>query len=112
MVQFPPHPLIYLAVQNSTIILPLAFTPLIPILRPWLFPVCVACDYCLLPSHNLYIPRSAWVAYFSGDVLIGPLDYIDRLLLIQWSFEDHGPSAEIRKRNGPGKRTEQQSSGY
>lgn len=104
IVPFPLHPLTYLAVQKSTIILLLAFTSPDSILRPLLFPVLVFCNYCLLPLYNLHIPRSAWVAYISGEVLIGLLDYVEKLLLSQWSFEDHGPSAEIRKRSGQGKR--------
>ena len=104
--QFPIHPLTYLAIQKSTIILLLAFTPPNSILRPLLFPVFVVCNYCLLPLYNLYILRSAWVAFFSGEVLIGLFDYVEKLLLSQWSFEDHGPSAEIRKTKWAGEKTE------
>ena len=95
---FPLHPLAYLAIQKSTIILLLAFTSPDSLLRYALLPVLVVCNYCLIPSYTFYIPRSPWIPFIAGEVLMSLLDYIEKLLLSQWSFEDHGPSAEINKR--------------
>ena len=94
---FPLHPLAYLAIQKSTVILLLAFTPPDSLLRYALFPVLVVCNYCLTPSYTLYIPRSPWIAFIAAEVLMTLLGYIEKLLLSQWSFEDRGPSAEINK---------------
>ena len=91
---FSIHPLAFLAIQKSTIIALLAFTPSGSILRPSLFPVLLICNYKLLHSYTLYIPRSAWIGFVSGEILAGPLDYMEKLLLSRWNFSDKGPSGE------------------
>ncbi|KAF4634714.1 hypothetical protein G7Y89_g3384 [Cudoniella acicularis] len=89
------HPLIYLVIQKSLIIFLLAFTTPGSILRPALFPAVLMGNYYLLPTYTLRIPRLAWIGFVSGEILTGPLDYLEKLLISQWSFGHYGPSAEI-----------------
>lgn len=93
------HPFTFLVVQKSIIIVLLAFSPSGSIFRPLLFPILLTCNYYLLPSYTLYITRSAWIGFLSGEVLTGPLDYLEKVLLSRWSFEYNGPSAEATTRN-------------
>ena len=91
-------PLAYLAAQKLIIILFLAFTPPTSMIRAAFFPLLIIGNYYLVPSYTLYISRSAWIGFLAAVVLTGPLDYLEKLLLSQWSFQDYGPSAELRKR--------------
>ena len=85
------HPLIYLVLQKSTIIVLLAFTSPKSLIRPSLFPILVVCNYHLLYSYTQFIPRSTWIGFISGEILTGILSYLEKLLLSKWSFEDNGP---------------------
>ena len=55
-------------------------------------------NFYLIPLYTFCVSRSAWIGFLAAIVLTGPLDYLEKLMLSQWSFEDYGPSAEIRKR--------------
>lgn len=92
------HPLFYLVIQKSFIILLLAFSDSGSSVRAALFPVILLCNYSLLHTYTQYITRSAWVGFIAGDVLTGPLDYLEKLLISQWSFEQNGPRKRIRVR--------------
>lgn len=100
------RPFTFLVVQKSIIIVLLAFTPSESISRPLLFPILLTCNYYLLPSYTLHITRPAWIGFLSGEILTGPLDYLEKALLSRWSFEHNGPSAEATTRteteNGDG----------
>ena len=88
----PPFPVIYIVFQKSLIALLVAFSPPGSILRPLIFPFLVLCNYHLLPKYVSYIPRPPWIAFVSGEILFELLDYLEKLLLNQWSFETYGPS--------------------
>lgn len=88
----PPFPVIYLVFQKFLITLLVAFSPQGSILRPIIFPFLVLNNYYLLPIYVSYIPRSPWIAFISGEILGELLDYLEKLLLSQWSFETYGPS--------------------
>ena len=81
----PPFPIIYLVLQKSLIALLVAFTPQGSILRPIIFPLLVLYNYHLLPTYVSYIPRSPWINIVSGEILTELLDYLEKLLLSQWS---------------------------
>ena len=102
---FTLHPLFYLAFQKAILILLLGFTSSESILRPASLPLLILCNYYLISSYTLYIPRSHWIDFITGEVQCGLLDHIEKLLLSRWSFEIRGPSAEIGKRRelGEGK---------
>ena len=64
-------------------------------IRAAFFPLLLIGNYYLTPLYTSYIPRSAWVGFLAVMVLTGPLDYLLKVLLSQWSFH---PSAENVKR--------------
>ena len=88
----PPFPVIYLVFQKSLIALLVAFNPQGSILRAIIFPLLALYNYYLLPTYISYIPRSPWIGFVSGEILGELLDYLEKLLLSQWSFETYGPS--------------------
>ena len=88
----PPFPVIFLVFQKSLIALLVAFSPQGSILRPVIFPFLVLYNYYLLPTYVSYIPRPPWIAFVSGEILCELLDYLEKLLLSQWSFKTYGPS--------------------
>lgn len=99
---FTLHPLFYLALQKAILILLLGFTSPNSVLRPASL-LLIVCNYYLISSYRLYIPRSPWIDIIAGEVQCGLLDHIEKLLLGRWSFEIRGPSAEIEKRKELGK---------
>jgi hypothetical protein len=109
------HPLPYLIVQKCSIITLLAFTEPHSFIRTTLFPVVLLCNYYLLSIYSLYIPRSAWIGFVAGEILTGPLDYLEKLLLRPWSYEYNGPRKDIirtRTQNIPGDDGQRTRSGH
>ena len=88
----PLFPVIYIVFQKSLIALLAAFSPRGSILRPVIFPFLVLYNCYLLPTYVSYIPRPPWIALVSAEILCELLDYLEKLLLSQWSFETYGPS--------------------
>ena len=96
--QLPVSPLIYLPIQLSLIASLAAFSSPTSFLRPALLPILVICNYMLLSTYSSYITRKPWIAFVSGATLSQLLDYVEKLLLSQWSYECYGPSAQtVRK---------------
>ena len=88
------HPLALYFIQKTTIIFLLAFTSSSSLLRYAPFPLLLYVSFSLLPYYRLYIPESANILAVAGEVLMGHLEYLEKLLLSQWSFENKGPIAE------------------
>ena len=84
-------PLAYLPIQLSLIASLIAFSPPNSFLRPLLLPILVIYNCYLLPRYSYYIPRHSWTGFISGAALGQLLDYIEKLLLTQWSYTDYGP---------------------
>lgn len=99
----PPFPIIYLVIQKSLISLLVTFNPRGSILRPMILPFLVLYNYYLLPTYVSYIPRPPWIAFVSGEILGGLLDYVEKLLLSQWNFETYGPGVAAGKAKKAGK---------
>lgn len=97
--QFPFSPLIYLPIQLSLIASLIAFSSPTSFLRPLLLPILVICNYYLLSTYSFYIPRSPWIGFVSGVTLGQILDYIEKLLLSQWSYARYGPNAQAVTRD-------------
>ena len=93
-IQFPISPLIYLPIQLSLIASLVAFSSPTSYLRPALLPILVICNYFLLSTYSSYITRTPWIAYVSGVTLSQLLEYVEKLLLSQWSYDCYGPSAQ------------------
>lgn len=93
-IQFPFSPLVYLPIQTSLIASLIAFSSPTSLLRPLLLPILVICNYYLLSTYSSYVARPPWVGFVSGATLGGLLDYVEKLLLSQWSYASHGPSAQ------------------
>lgn len=94
------HPLLYLVLQKFLTASLLAFTSPDSIFRPAFFPVVLIGNYYLFSTYDLYIPRSAWVAFVSGEILTGILDYLEKILISQWNFEQNGPRIGNQKGAG------------
>ena len=92
--QFPFSPFIYFPIQLSLIASLIAFSSPTSFLRPCLLPILVICNYALLSTYSSYIPRTPWIAFVSGATLGQLLDYIEKLLLSQWSYEHYGPKTQ------------------
>ena len=90
-------PLIYLPFQLSLIALLIAFSSPSSFLRPCLLPILVICNYTLLSTYSSYITRTPWIGFVSGATLGQLLDYIEKLLLSQWSYENYGPKTQTVK---------------
>ena len=90
----PPLPIIYLIFQKSLIALLVSFSPQGSILRSMIFPFLVLYNYHLLSKYVSYIPRPAWIAFVCEEITSALSDYLEKLLLSQWSFETYGPSVE------------------
>lgn len=91
------HPLALYFVQKTTIILLLAFTSPSSLLRHAPFPVLLSVSFALLPHYSLHVKEPENILAVAGEVLMGHMEYLEKLLLSQWSFEDYGPIAEIRR---------------
>ena len=87
-----PFPVIYIVFQKSLIALLAAFSPRGSILRPVIFPFLVLYNYYLFPTYVSYISRPPWIAFVAEEITSALLDYLEKLLLSQWSFETYGPS--------------------
>lgn len=92
------HPLLFYVVQKGVLAALLGFTSATSPLRYGVMPILLLANYAILPAFPLHVARGAWRGLLAAETLNGPLDYIEKLLLSQWTFEDYGPSAEIRKR--------------
>lgn len=91
------HPLTLYSIQKIVIILLLAFTPPTSLLRFAPLPVLLTMSLFMLPYYTVHIKESPDILWASGEILMGHLEYLEKLLLSQWSFDDQGPSAEIRR---------------
>ena len=67
-------------------------------IRAAFFPLSLIGIYYLTLLYTSYIPRSAWIGFLAAMVLTGPLDYLLKVMLSQWSFHDYVPSSENVKR--------------
>ena len=92
--QLPISPFIYLPIQLSLIASLIAFSSPTSFLRPCLLPILVICNYALLSTYSSHITRTPWIAFVSGATLGQLLDYIEKLLLSQWSYEHYGPKTQ------------------
>lgn len=100
------HPLTFYAVQKLAIILLVGFTPSRSLLRYAPLPVLLGIGFSILPCYGLHIGSSPNILWAAGEVLMGNLEYIEKLLLSQWSFEDKGPRPEIRRRENSKSKSE------
>ena len=92
--QLPVSPFIYLPIQLSLIASLIAFSSPASFLRPCLLPIIVICNYALLSTYSSYITRTPWIAFVSGASLGQLLDYVEKLLLCRWSYEQYGPKTQ------------------
>ena len=95
--QLPISPLLYFPIQLSLIASLIAFTPPTSYLRPFLLPIPVICNYLLLSTYSSYIPRAPWIGFVAGWTIFQLVDYVEKLLLSQWSYECYGPSSQTVK---------------
>ncbi|KAM0794047.1 hypothetical protein BDR22DRAFT_49050 [Usnea florida] len=93
------HPLIFFFIQQGIIIILIASTSPTSLLRPALFPVVLLWNYYLLPFYTLHYQRLPWISILAFHILSGPLQYLEKLLLSQWSFDHTGPSVQKISRN-------------
>ena len=93
------YPLTFYFAQQSIIIVLTAFTSPTSLLRLALFPLVLLWNYCLLPSYTLHYERVPWISVLAIEILIGPLQYLEKLLLSQWSFEYSGPRVQTTGQN-------------
>lgn len=93
-----PSLLLYILSQKLLLASIIAFIPPFSSLRLFLLSIPLIGNYYYFP-HHANLVRSAWTGFIAGEALNGALEYVEKCLLSQWSFEDYGPSAEIRKRS-------------
>ncbi len=93
------HPLTFFFIQQGIIIILATCTSPTSLLRPTLFPFVLLWNYYIIHSYPLYYDRRPWVMILAFHTLIGPLQYLEKLLLSQWSFDHAGPSVQAIRRN-------------
>ena len=91
-------PFVFIVLEKLLAIYLVGFTAPNSSLRPALFPIFLAWNYSLIPNYTSYVSRIPWIAFVAGGSFTAVWGYVEKLLLSQWSFEDLGPSAEIRGR--------------
>ena len=91
------HPIVLYTIQKLVIILLLAFTPPNSLLRFAPFPILLSISFFILPYYNLHFTRYADMMWAAGEILMGHLEYLEKLLLSQWNFQDQAPSAEGKR---------------
>ena len=76
----------------------LAYVPAFSPLRLVFLVFLISGNHHFFRCYTTVVPRVPWAGFLAGEALGGILEYVEKCLLSQWSFEDYGPSAEIGKR--------------
>jgi len=91
-------PFVGALLQKSLIAVLVGFTPAGSALRIGLFPIAIYCNYYLLPFYAAYITPTVGRTFAAGYSLCALLEYLEKVLLSQWSYDDYGPRAELETR--------------
>lgn len=92
------RPLAFLLLQKSVVAILVGFTSANSILRLGIFPLFILCSYYFLPLFASCITVTAWLTFVVGSSIMALLEYQEKLLLSQWSFDDYGPRLEMGTR--------------
>ena len=91
------HPITVFLFQAALTICAVGFTTPSSVIRLAMIPLILACMYAVRSDYLDSFPREVFASIVAGSTYSGFLQYLDIVILSQWSFDGHDPEIDVPK---------------